>query len=514
MKRTRFLFLCALLVGGGLAFPAVRQVRVTAERAAVYAEPSRKSIRIDLVQKGALLNLFQQQKVKEIWYYVSYNSRRYGSRMSGFILDVAVEPVEEGAPPVEKPVSPAPEIKADEKKPGPPAEPVKPVAAVVQAAPEKTPPVTAQPAPKPGAARVPAAPEKVETRPAPTPELKKEEPKVVEYSEAVGMTPLPRAKRISLASRPTAIEDSPWSVLQPVPPEPEKPPAEIPAPAPPVQKPAAVEKSAVPGKAEITTAPEVKKVEPKIVESIIVTGITSAPRPKRLSLPRRSLALLDNPWAILRPAAQEPQELAAKPAAPETAVAPKPDIVKEKPKSAPSAPPAVRESAPEKKPAAKEKPADREPEKPRPAADSAPAAPQARPPRPVQVPGAARGPARLGAGLGIRAFLRRSRRFNPVLSEPKPGPSCRAGNLSHDHCLFRDGLGQKRDVLERRPEVLSCARIRKTDSLSRRAVRRPQGRSRPGDHGDLRVLLYLPPRTEGPLGPVLAGGPRTALRTF
>ena len=45
---------------------AVKQVRVIAERASIYIEPSRTSARIEVVGKGTLLNLLQDRKVKDI----------------------------------------------------------------------------------------------------------------------------------------------------------------------------------------------------------------------------------------------------------------------------------------------------------------------------------------------------------------------------------------------------------------------------------------------------------------
>lgn len=101
----------------------IKQVMVIAERASVYIEPSRGSTRIDIVAKGDLLNLLQTKKVKGTWYYVSYSSSRYRARVSGFVLDSAVELVGEAVPP-------AAEIKKPEEKPAtsPPLPPVRPEA--------------------------------------------------------------------------------------------------------------------------------------------------------------------------------------------------------------------------------------------------------------------------------------------------------------------------------------------------------------------------------------------------
>jgi len=394
MKRKGIVFLGAFLFGGGLLFPAVRQVRVTAARAAIYAEPNRSSTRIDIVVKGTLLNLFQLQKVKDVWYYVSYVSARYGGRMSGFILDTAVEPVLEGEPTAELPPSPSPPPKTvvDSKAKVPIPEARKPVAAEAPEVPKKAEPVAAA-----------------------VPDIPKEKPKVVEYSEVTGITPLPRAKRISLPRRTASLQDKPWAVLQPPAPEPEKPPAITTTPAAPVPpKPVTVETPAVPEKVEITPAPkpEIMKEQPKVVEYTVVTGITRAPRAKRISLPRRTASLQDKPWAVLQPPAPEPEKpltAAPKPVTAETPAvpekveikpAPKSDLPKEKPRAAPSTPPAVREAPSEKKAPKAAEPAKAEPEKPRPAPTSTPSAPQVKPPQPARMPTTGRRPARLGLGLG------------------------------------------------------------------------------------------------------------------
>ncbi len=121
MKK-RIITLIYILVLGlvPFLFSAIKQVRVTAERASIYVEPSLSSSRIDIVEKGAVLNLFQQKKVKDVWYYVSYNSPIYGTRISGFVHESSVELVgEEGAPllkqeEVKKPAPAPPKI--EEKK--------------------------------------------------------------------------------------------------------------------------------------------------------------------------------------------------------------------------------------------------------------------------------------------------------------------------------------------------------------------------------------------------------------
>jgi hypothetical protein len=204
----------AVLAIGLPLSPAVRKVRVTAERAAVYVEPNRNSARIDLVERGDLLNLFQQQKVKDVWYYVSYNSPRYGGRISGFIQESAVELVAEGVPPAKKSVPATPKVEAEKKPPE----------------------VRPQPAPAVAAAPPVAQPKKAEPKPPPTRQIVVQKPAVVEYREVIGMTPLAPSRRVTLPRRSPSVQDRPWAILQPVVPEVKKGP-EMPRarPVPPIQ---------------------------------------------------------------------------------------------------------------------------------------------------------------------------------------------------------------------------------------------------------------------------------------
>lgn len=387
MKKTRAAFLAALLLGwGGVLLPAVRQVRVTAERAAIYVEPNRSSSRVDIVSKGMVLNLFQQQKVKNIWYYVSYTSVRYGGRLSGFILESAVEPISEDGGAAEKPVPPAPEAESKEKLQGGPA-----------AAAKKSPVAPA------------AAAQKTPSSASPKPEVPKEKPQVLEYSEVMILTRAPRAARISLPRRATALQDDTWAVVEPVPPPPAakmEPPESPKAPTPELAKPAVMETLPAPQKAEsnppasLPPKPDIPKETPKVFEPSITTVITRLPRPSRVTLPRRAAALQDKPWAVLAPPAPGPEKPPAEPTPPPPASVPKPDLAKEKTKVVPP-PAAPRGDSPTaKRPPSREKPAGKEPEEPRAVPVASPPGPQVRPPQPTRPPTGGRRPARLSISLG------------------------------------------------------------------------------------------------------------------
>jgi hypothetical protein len=193
-----------VLLGVSPLSSAVKQVRVTADRASLYIEPSRTSSRIEIVTKGTVLNLLQERKVKDIWYYVSFVSPRYGSRISGFILETMVEPVE-GSPP---PAIPKPEELVPPKK-------------------------EAEPAPPAEHAAPPKADEKIEAL--------KEIPAPPRTMESLAFTALPRNRTFNFPRKETPLqaEASPPATqpvisqkpevkveTQPKPPEAEKPPPE------------------------------------------------------------------------------------------------------------------------------------------------------------------------------------------------------------------------------------------------------------------------------------------------
>jgi hypothetical protein len=203
---------------------AVKQVRVTAERASIYIEPSRTSARIEIVGKGAVLNLLQERKVKDIWYYVSFNSPRYGSRISGFIQESAVEPVVEGAPvPPKKEEKAPPKVEPEQLRPpeavSPPQaqekkpllkQPPSPPPVIETVALTKLPKARAYKLPRKEAELLETAWRTVETAPV----IKEKEP--VAIREFALLTAAPKRRSISLPKKEKPLEDPPWQVIQPV----------------------------------------------------------------------------------------------------------------------------------------------------------------------------------------------------------------------------------------------------------------------------------------------------------
>ncbi len=229
--------------------PEVNQVRVIAERASIYIEPRRGSTRIDIVRKGDLLNLLQTKKVNEIWYYVSYSSSRYGTRVSGFVLDSSVELVGETIPA-------APEEKKPQEKAAipPPASPVTPVA--------------------------PKAEEKEETKPEPPPAPTKLQPEELpETSEVLVFTELLRRRSYTFAGRAAPLEEVPWRVEAPAPVKETK----IPIPVQPEKKKEAEPRKVVPPKRTPekkeakTQPPEKEPVKPQVVSPAGIPAQTKGP---------------------------------------------------------------------------------------------------------------------------------------------------------------------------------------------------------------------------------------------
>ena len=88
---TLLLFFTILIFSPLLAVE--KKVRVTVERAPVYAEADTDSYRIEIVRKGTILTIFDSGETMVTWYYVSYRSKRWNSQVTGFIQASMVEEV-------------------------------------------------------------------------------------------------------------------------------------------------------------------------------------------------------------------------------------------------------------------------------------------------------------------------------------------------------------------------------------------------------------------------------------
>jgi len=260
---------------------AVKQVRVIAERASIYIEPSRTSSRIEIVGKGMILNLLQERKVKDMWYYISFNSPRYGTRISGFIQESAVELVAESPPAAPKPE----EIIPPKIEPEPPR------------------PAEAAPLPK--------AEEKKE--------VPAETPAAPLIAESIALTKLPKAKTFKFPRREPERQDGAWRVVETAPPE--KPAPEVkPAPETPAvttessvltrlpkSKSYKFPRSEVPLQEAIWKVAEIPSITVKKppAEALELALLTEPPKRREIALPKKEKPRDDPAWQVIRPISTE-----------------------------------------------------------------------------------------------------------------------------------------------------------------------------------------------------------------
>jgi len=93
-KTILILFLASLF----LSIPLLSQqkkLRVIDENASIHLEPDKDSAVAERVEKGTVLTLLSKDRIKELWYYVSFRSEDKYITISGFILASAVEEISE-----------------------------------------------------------------------------------------------------------------------------------------------------------------------------------------------------------------------------------------------------------------------------------------------------------------------------------------------------------------------------------------------------------------------------------
>lgn len=74
-----------------------KKLRVIDEKASIYIEPDRDSAVAETVEKGTILTLLSKDRIKESWYYVSFQSKGKYATISGFVHASAVEEIPENA---------------------------------------------------------------------------------------------------------------------------------------------------------------------------------------------------------------------------------------------------------------------------------------------------------------------------------------------------------------------------------------------------------------------------------
>ncbi len=93
-KTIHILFLATLFISVPL-LSQQKKLRVIDENASIHLEPDKDSAVAERVEKGTVLALLSKDRIKELWYYVSFRSEDKYITISGFILASAVEEIPE-----------------------------------------------------------------------------------------------------------------------------------------------------------------------------------------------------------------------------------------------------------------------------------------------------------------------------------------------------------------------------------------------------------------------------------
>jgi len=91
MKKSFSFYLVIFLMLLSPLTPQEKKLRVVAEKASIYLEPEKDSTVVGIVEKGNVLTLLSNKKIRDYWYYVSFRSEDSFVTVSGFIYASAVE---------------------------------------------------------------------------------------------------------------------------------------------------------------------------------------------------------------------------------------------------------------------------------------------------------------------------------------------------------------------------------------------------------------------------------------
>lgn len=86
-------FVLSLSVAPALLEGYEKKLRVVTDYTHVFMKPDDESSVIDTIERGMILSLLYSGKMKKVWYYVCYKSKKTGVTKSGYVLDSTVEPL-------------------------------------------------------------------------------------------------------------------------------------------------------------------------------------------------------------------------------------------------------------------------------------------------------------------------------------------------------------------------------------------------------------------------------------
>lgn len=93
MKKKISLFLFFSIVFISPLLSQQRQVKVIDEKANIHVKPEKGSAVVEIVDRGTVLTLLSEEKIREFWYYVSFRSPEQYITVSGFIHASSVEEI-------------------------------------------------------------------------------------------------------------------------------------------------------------------------------------------------------------------------------------------------------------------------------------------------------------------------------------------------------------------------------------------------------------------------------------
>lgn len=85
------LFIISLVTQPGGLGAFEKKLRVSADYARIFLQPDEASPVVDTLERGHVLSLLYSGKMRRIWYYVCFKSKKSGSTKSGYVLESAVE---------------------------------------------------------------------------------------------------------------------------------------------------------------------------------------------------------------------------------------------------------------------------------------------------------------------------------------------------------------------------------------------------------------------------------------
>ncbi len=93
MRKVILLSVCICILCLSPLSSQQKKLKVIDDKANILLEPSKSSSVVEIVDKGTILSLLSQKKIRDFWYYVSFRSTDQFITVSGFIHASSVEEI-------------------------------------------------------------------------------------------------------------------------------------------------------------------------------------------------------------------------------------------------------------------------------------------------------------------------------------------------------------------------------------------------------------------------------------